>query len=78
MTTKTRAEICKQLDEAFASTLALEFEERFKKRLNVEYNIFAGRMISTRADDMPLSDTQSRYIAGFETAWLKAREIAHG
>lgn len=75
MTKKDRDKLSVALRDGFAPKLKLAFETRFKKEIETSWNIFANRLVTTRTDGQPMTDAMSRFIAGFEEAWLAATWI---
>lgn len=63
------------LRDHFTAQLAEAFFARFKVEIETSWNIFSNSLVTSRADDEPLSREHFIFIAGFENGWLMASAI---
>lgn len=70
------SEKCRRaLNDKFGDTLAQAFEAKFKRKLDVSWNLWSCQLISRPADGKPYSLAQKTWVQTWEAGYYAAMKV---
>lgn len=64
--------MAKELLEFYREDMSAEMKKRFEIKVETMYDIFVGRLVTTRADNKDFTVEQMAFMKGFEEGYLSA------